>query len=65
MTEANVFSNNRRDRVGEGDGLIQALELAHDHRVDVREVLEDVAWRFGEVRGVHLQCEHWTWHFSR
>ena len=64
MTEANVFGNNRRGRVEEGDGLIQALELAHDHRVDVREVLDDVAWRF-EVRGVHLQCDIGLGNFSR
>ena len=64
MTEANVFGNNRRDRIGEGDGVLQALELAHDHRVDVGEVLEDVAWRF-EVRGVHLRCDIGLGNFSR
>ena len=52
-----LLDNQRRDGVGEGVGLFEVHEALDNHRVDVREELEDGPWLKAKCAGVHLEGE--------
>ena len=58
VVEVQKPNDERRDRVGEGDGRFQVRHSPDNHRVDVGEELDGFLWRVEEREGGCLEGAH-------